>query len=73
MANKKGAQAVTQPVQRRKAKPVTGNATKLKKLSELKKVNKELDKMFQVDRKKDSARDKLWDKQQKLREQLSID
>lgn len=50
---------------RKKAKAVSGNSQKLKKLAELKKVNAELDKRFTVS-------DKLFTKQQKLKEQLGI-
>lgn len=50
---------------RKKAKAVSGNSQKLKKLAELKKVNTELDKRFTVS-------DKLFTKQQKLKEQLGI-
>ena len=50
---------------RKKAKAVSGNSQKLKKLAELKKVNAELDKRFAVS-------DKLFTKQQKLKEQLGI-
>ena len=58
---------------RRKAKQVTGNATKLKKLKELKTVNKQLDKVFKNDQKRFEKSDKLFTKARKLKEQLGID
>jgi len=57
----------------KKAKPVTGNTTKLKKLAELKKVSGQLDKLFKPDRARDRTMDKLFKKKDKLRQQLGID
>lgn len=57
----------------KKAKQVTGNAGKLKKLGELKKVSKQLDKLFKPDRARDRKMDKLFKKKDKLRQQLGID
>lgn len=62
----------------KKAAQVKGDKMKVKKINELKKVTKQLDKMFGVDKPiKRSAKeikiDKLFDKKQKLREQLGID
>ena len=50
---------------RKKAKAVSGDKNKLRKLAELKKVNKELDKRFTVS-------DKPFQRQAKLKEQLGI-
>lgn len=50
----------------KKAKQVTGNANKLKKLNELQKVNRQLE-----ERSKTSG--KLLDKRQKLMQQLGMD
>jgi len=58
---------------RKKAKQVTGNANKIKKLAELKKVNKQIDVIHKVNQKRFEANDKLFSKSQKLREQLGID
>lgn len=57
----------------KKSKQVTGNAVKLKKLAELKKVNKEIDKIHKVDSKRFDAQDKIFTKARVLREQLGID
>ena len=53
----------------KKEKQVTGNAMKLKKLTELKKVNKEIDKL----QKQGFAKtEKMFAKRMKLQEQLGI-
>lgn len=57
----------------KKAKQVTGNTTKLKKLAELKKVNKQIDKIHTVDHKRFEQNDKIFTKARVLREQLGID
>ena len=57
----------------KKAKQVTGNATKLKKLTELKKVNKQIDKVNKADQKRFESQDKLFTKRRKLEEQLGIE
>ena len=57
----------------KKAKQVSGNATKLKKLVELKKVNREIDKTRKADDKRFDRQDKLFTKARKLREQLGIE
>ena len=56
----------------KKAKQVTGNTTKLKKLAELKKVNKQIDDIHRADDKRFKKSDKLYSKSRKLREQLGI-
>ncbi len=58
---------------RKKAKQVTGNANKIKKLGELKKVNKQIGQLHKADNKRFEANEKLFDKSRKLREQLGID
>jgi len=57
----------------KKAKQVTGNTTKLKKLAELKKVNKQIDKVHKEDHKRFDRNEKLFNKSRVLREQLGID
>ena len=56
-----------------KAKQVTGDKVKLKKLGELKQVQKKIDAQFKEDDKKFRARDKLFDQKRKLEQQLGID
>ena len=56
----------------KKAKQVTGNTTKLNKLAQLKKVNKQIDKIQKVDQKRFEKNDKLFTKARVLREQLGI-
>ena len=56
-----------------KAKQVSGDKVKLKKLAELKKVTKQIDDRFKAEQKKFEKRDKLFDKQSKLRQQLGIE
>ena len=57
----------------KKAKQVTGNATKIKKLAELKKVTKEIDQAHKTDMKRFERSDKLFNKARKLKQQLGID
>lgn len=57
----------------KKAKQVTGNKTKLSKLDQLKKVNKEIDKQRKLDDKRFTKMDRLFTKSRKLKEQLGID
>lgn len=57
----------------KKAKQVTGNTTKLKKLAELKKVNKQIDKVHKEDHKRFEKDEKLFKKSRVLREQLGIE
>lgn len=61
----------------KKAKQVTGDKAKIKKLAELKKVTRQLDKLTGVEIPKRTAKeikiDKLFGKRQKLREQLGIE
>lgn len=57
----------------KKAKQVTGNTTKLKKLAELKKVNKQIDKVQKENDKRFDGNEKLFKKSRVLREQLGID
>ena len=47
---------------RKKAKQVTGNANKIKKLAELKKVNKPIDQIHKANHKRFEANDKLFNK-----------
>ena len=56
-----------------KAKQVTGDKVKLKKLDELKQVQKKIDAQFKEDDKKFKARDKLFNEKRKLEQQLGID
>ena len=72
MATKKR-NTIAAPRMPKKAKQVTGNATKLKKLAELKKVNKAIDKIHKADNKRFEKSDKLYTKSRKLREQLGIE
>ena len=72
------AHGIVQPGIPKKAKQVSGDKMKVKKINELKKVTKQLDKMIGIDKPiKRSAKeikiDKLFDQKQKLREQLGID
>lgn len=53
-------------VSRKPAKKVSGSNAKLKKLDELKKVNKEINDRFKVS-------EKLFVKRQKLKDQLGIE
>jgi len=57
----------------KKAKQVSGDATKIKKLAELKKVTKQIDKVFKADNKRFERNEKLFSKSRKLKEQLGID
>lgn len=57
----------------KKAKQVTGNATKLKKLAELKKVNIQIDKVTKESNKRFAKEDKMFTKARVLREQLGIE
>jgi len=57
----------------KKAKQVTGNTTKLKKLAELKKVNKQIDKVHKEDHKRFDKEGKVFRKARVLREQLGIE
>ncbi len=57
----------------KKAKQVTGNTMKLKKLAELKKVNKEIDKIHKADSKRFDKSDKMFNKRRKLQQQLGIE
>ena len=68
MAKKTTKRNTASPVFRlpKKAKQVTGNANKLKKLNELQKVNNQLE-----ERSKTSS--KLFDKRNKLMQQLGMD
>lgn len=50
---------------RKKTKPVAGNANKLKKLAELKQVNKDIGERFKVS-------EKLFERKEKLMNQLGI-
>lgn len=59
--------------QPKKAKQVTGNTTKLKKLKELKTVNKQIDKSNKANDKIFQKSDKLFNKRRKLQQQLGID
>lgn len=52
-------------VKKNKAKAVSGNANKLKKLAELKKVNKDISERFKVS-------EKLFERKEKLMTQLGI-
>lgn len=56
----------------KKMKQVTGEKNKIKKLNELKKVNKEIDKTFKADSKRFERTDKLFNKKRKIEEQLGI-
>lgn len=56
----------------KKMKQVTGDKTKLMKLKELKKVNKDIDKMHKADHKRFEKNDKLFTKRRKIEEQLGI-
>lgn len=57
----------------KKAKQVTGNTIKLKKLAELKKVNKQIDKVHKDESKRFEGNEKLFKRSRLLREQLGID
>lgn len=57
----------------KKAPQVKGNKMKVKKLGELKKVQKDIDKIFKTDQKRFEKNDKLFNKARKLKEQLGID
>ena len=61
----------------KKAKQVSGDKAKVKKLNELKKVTKQLDKLTGFVQPKRTAKekkiDKLWDKKTKLKQQLGIE
>ncbi len=57
----------------KKAKQVTGNAAKLKKLGELKKAQKVVDKIHDENSKRFTKEDKAFTKVRILREQLGID
>jgi hypothetical protein len=57
----------------KKAKQVTGNATKLKKLAELKKAQKVVDNIHKENSKRFTKEDKAFTKVRILREQLGID
>ncbi len=72
MAKRNNTEASVVKIQK-KAKQVTGNTTKLKKLTELKKVNKQIEKVFKTNNKRFERNDKLFNKAQKLKEQLGID
>lgn len=61
------------PREGKKAKQVTGNAGKLKKLGELKKVTSQIDKLVKPDAAKEKKIDKLFKQKRKLKEQLGID
>ncbi len=56
----------------KKMKPVKGDKSKLMKLKELKKVNKEIDQMHKADHKRFDRTDKLFTKRRKIEEQLGI-
>lgn len=57
----------------KKAKQVSGNATKLKKLGELKKVNAKINEIFKAQNKRFEIEKKLYNKRRKLQEQLGIE
>jgi len=65
MARKTNRVSVASPRTPRKAKQVSGNNNKLKKLAELKQVNKDITERFKVS-------EKLFEKKEKLMNQLGI-
>ena len=65
MARKTNRVSVASPRAPRKAKQVSGNANKLKKLAELKQVNKDIENRFKIS-------EKLFEKKEKLMNQLGI-
>lgn len=69
MARNDGVVRLTEP---RKMKQVKGDKKKLMKLKELKKVNKEIDKVHTADHKRFDKVDKMFTKRRKLQEELGI-
>ena len=65
MARKTNKVSVASPRTPRKATQVSGNANKLKKLAELKQVNKDIENRFKIS-------EKLFEKKDKLMNQLGI-
>lgn len=58
---------------RKKARQVTGDQQKIKKLDQLKKVTTKIDKIQKANQKRFEQNDKLFGEAQKLREQLGVD
>lgn len=64
---------ISSPSRPKQAKQVTGNANKIKKLAELKKVNIKIDQFHNKQQKDFEKNQKMFNKSRKLRQQLGID